>query len=84
MPLERLDPTHDPLNDEMRFPYPLAGQANAEIRVPRAAMAQGEAWVKARIEGWFIDHAKPAPGTSIRTEDYQFYPHLRQPEVWAE
>ena len=80
MPLETLDPRHDAFNDEMRFPYPFTGQANAEVRVPRRAMAQGEAWVKARIEGWFRDHARPEPGTSIRIDDYQFDPKLRQPE----
>ena len=79
MPLEILDPRHDAFNDEMRFPYPLTGQANSEVRVPRKAIVQGEAWVKARIEGWFIDHERPQPGTSLRIPDHQFDPNLFQP-----
>jgi hypothetical protein len=79
MTLEILDPRHDAFNDEMRFPYPLTGQANSEVRIPRKAIVQGEAWVKARIEGWFIDHERPQPGTWLRIPDHQFDPKLFQP-----
>ena len=64
--------------DEMRLPYPSTGQAHSEVRVSRTAMVQGEAWVKARIEGWFKNHERPQPGTSIRIPDYQFDPNLFQ------
>jgi hypothetical protein len=80
MPLEILDPRYDTVTQEMRFAYPFTGQSNAEVRVPCGAMAKGEDWVKARIEGWFIDHAKPLPGTSIRIPDWQFDPTKHQPE----
>lgn len=68
----------DPI-DEMRLPYPFTGQAHSEVRVSRTAMVQGEAWVKARVEGWFKNHERPQPGTSIRIRDYQFDPNLFQP-----
>jgi hypothetical protein len=76
---QTLDSRHDPDNDEMRFPYPLSGQANSEVRVCRTAMVRGEAWVKARIEGWFKYNERPQPGTSIKIDDYQFNPNLFQP-----
>jgi hypothetical protein len=80
MSVQSLDPRHDANSDEMRFLYPFSGQSDSEIRVPRSAMAQGEAWVKARIKGWLRYHKRPGPGTSIRIEDEQFDPKLRQPE----
>jgi hypothetical protein len=80
MPLETLDPRHDAANDEMVFPYPFTGQATAKVRVPLSAMVQGEAWVKARIKGWLRYHKRPELGTSIRIEDEQFDPKLRQAE----
>ena len=80
MPVETLDPRHDVANDEMRFAYPFTGQPDSEVRVPHNAMVQGEAWVKARIEGWFKYHDRPQPGTASRIPDYQFNPKLFQPE----
>lgn len=73
------DPKHETADEGIRFPYPFTGQADSEVRVHRAAMVQAEVWVKARIEGWFEDHNKPEPGTSIRVPDYQFEPKLLQP-----
>ena len=81
MSIQTLDPRHDTNDDEMRFPYPFSGRSNSEVRVPRAAIVEGEAWIKARIEGWFKDHDRPQPGISIRIPDYQFDPNLRQPEA---
>lgn len=76
---QTLDPKHDVANDEMRLAYPFTGQADSEVRVSCTAMAQGEAWVKARVEGWFKNHNRPQPGTSIKIPDYQFDPNLFQP-----
>lgn len=83
MTAQTLDPGHDPNKDEMCFRYPFTGQANSEVRVCRSAIVQGEAWVKARIEGYFKYHEKPQPGTTMRIEDYQFNPSLFQPEQWG-
>jgi hypothetical protein len=80
MTLETLDPRHDAASDETRFSYPFTGEPNSAVIVPRSAMVHGEAFIKARTEGWFIDHPKPRPGESIRIETYQFNPRLRQPE----
>jgi hypothetical protein len=41
MPGQTLDPRHDTVKDEIRFPYPFTGQADSEVRVCRAAMVQG-------------------------------------------
>jgi hypothetical protein len=79
MSVEILDPRYDVLNQEMRFAYPFTGDPDCEVRVPRSAMVQGEEWVKSRIEGYFIDHSKPEPRTSMRIPDYQFDLNLRQP-----
>lgn len=83
MTIQPLDPRHNPNEDEMRFPYPLTGAANSEVRVCRSAVVQGEAWVKARIEGYFKYYDKPQPGTSVKIPDYQFDPNLFQPERWS-
>lgn len=83
MSVEILDPRYDVAKQEMRFGYPFVGQANATICVPYSAMVQGEEWVKARIEGWFIDHERPKPGTTLRIEDWQFDVDKRQPEIWG-
>ncbi len=80
MPIQQLDPRHDAAKDEMRFAYLFAGQAVAEVCVPRAAMVHGESYVKARITGYFKYHDGPQPRTSIRIPDYQFDPIRRQPE----
>lgn len=79
MTLEITDPRHNAINDEMRIPYPLVGEPDSEVRVPRSAMVQGEDWVKGRIEGYFINHPKPEPRTSMRIPTYQFDPNLQQP-----
>lgn len=79
MPDQPPDPRHDDADDEVRFPYPFTGQADSEIHVSRTAMVQGEAWVKARVEGWFKHHHRPRPGASVRIPDYQFDPNLFQP-----
>lgn len=76
---EILDSRHDAANDLMRFPYPFTGQANSEVLVHRSALAQGEPWVKSRIEGWFRYNARPKAGASIRIPDEQFNPKLFQP-----
>jgi hypothetical protein len=44
MAAQTLDPRHDPNKDEMCFRYPFTGQANAEVRVCRSAIVQGEPW----------------------------------------
>jgi hypothetical protein len=80
MPDRRLDPKHNTAKDEFPLPYPFKGKAESEVRVSCTAMAQGEAWVKSRVEGWFKDHERPKPGTSMRIPDYQFDPSLFQPE----
>lgn len=77
-----LESRHDP-NDEIRFPYPFTGQPSSEVRVCRSAIVQGEAWMKARIEGYFKYHDRPQPGTFIRIPDYQFDPSLFQPDEWS-
>lgn len=77
---ETLDQRHDPNSDRMRFPYPFTGQANTEVLVPRSAIVQGEAWVKARIEGLFRYYETPQPGESLEIPDYQFDAKLFQPE----
>jgi hypothetical protein len=81
MSVEILDPRYDAVKQEMRFAYPFVGQANATVCVPYSAMVQGEEWVKARIKGWFIDHDRPEPGTTLRIEDWQFDINMRQPEM---
>lgn len=73
------EPKHDATSDEMRFAYPFTGEADCEVRVSCSAMAQGEAWIRDRIEGWFKYHTRPEPGTSVRIPDYQFDPKLFQP-----
>jgi hypothetical protein len=83
MSVEILDPRYDTVKQELRFAYPFTGPPNAEVRVPYSAMVQGEEWVKARIEGWFIDHDRPEPGTSLRIEDWQFAVDKRQAEIWS-
>ena len=80
MSVQTLDPRRDVGEDEMRLPYPLTGQADAEVRVPHGAMVQGEAWVKARIGAWFRYHDEPQSGTSVRIPDYQFDAKRFQPE----
>lgn len=82
MTVQTLNPRHDPSNDEMRFRYPFNGRANSEVCVCRNAVVQGEAWVKARIEGYFRYNDRPQPGASVKIPDYQFNPNLFQPEQW--
>ena len=79
MTVVMLDPRHDANNDEMRFPYPLTGEPDREVRVPRSAIVNGIPWIKERIEGYFIDHPRPEPGASMRIPDYQFEVKLFQP-----
>jgi hypothetical protein len=76
---ETLDPNCDAFQDQIRFPYPFTGEPNCEVLVPGAAKVQGDAWIRERIEGWFINHPKPLPGTSTRIPEYQFDPTLFQP-----
>jgi hypothetical protein len=83
MTISPRDRRHDPDNDEMRFPYPLTGAANSEVRVCRSAVVQGEPWVRARIEGYFKYCDKPRLGTSVKIPDYQFDANLFQPEEWS-
>jgi hypothetical protein len=64
---------------KIRFSYPFTGEATSEVLVPPEAMVQGEAWVKARIEGWFRYHNRPEPGELVEIPDYQFDPTLFQP-----
>ena len=82
MSVETLDPRHNAANDKMLIPYPFTGRANSKVRVPRAAMVQGEAFVKARIVGWFrYHHDRPQPGKVYdRIPDEQFDPNLFQPQ----
>jgi hypothetical protein len=79
--MEVLDPRHDASSDSLLIPYPFNGGSESKIRVPGSAKVQGEAFIRARIEGWFRYHRKPRPGTIYNEiPDYQFDPHLRQPE----
>lgn len=76
---ESLRPNYDPASDEMIFHYPFIGEPDCQIRVPGSARVQADAWIRERIEGWFVNHPKPLPGTSVQIPGYQFEPTLFQP-----
>jgi hypothetical protein len=76
-----LDLKHDTSSDSLLIPYPFNGSADSKIRVTATAVVQGEAFIRARIQGWFRYHGKPRPGTVYEEiPDYQFDPRRTQPE----
>jgi len=79
--MRTLGPRRDASGDSLVITYPFNGAAEFKVRVPATAAVQGDAFIKARIEGWFRCHDKPRADTiydEIPSE--QFDPRLRQPE----
>lgn len=73
---QKIEPGHDPPNDEIRY-WVVRNGRGFEVRISRSAVAEAYPSLEQRVQDWLDNHPLPEAGASIRIPDYHFRRHDR-------